>query len=212
MIKVSRNDPFDLNLCMRGLGVMMTYMHSDLYEFMYYLTFKRTMKSYSQEFNDAWAQGIEEIDFFEKTDDPFVKNCTHAHNSIADAKMELVVRFGIDEVEDLEDEEMVLQSTRFRPYFLLYKRSKSYKKLKLYYERTLTGFIECLYWYACALTARSYKIPLVLKRQLALPDDESLRLLNQDDNNVELLKELISELQKDLQELKTLNIKKPVKK
>jgi len=197
---------------MRGLGVLMTYMHSDLYEYMYYLTFKRTMKSYSKEFNDAWAQGIDDIDFFGKTDDPFVKNCNHVHDQIIDCKLELMVRFGIDEVEDLENEALILQSTRFRPYFLLYKRSKSYKKLKLYYERTLIGFTECLYWYACAITAQSYKIPLVLKKQLVLSDQESLRLLNQDDNNVELLKDLIQRLQKDLGALKLLDIKKAAKR
>lgn len=75
-----------------------------------------------------------------------------------------------------------------------HKRAKSYKKLKLYYESTVAGIIECLYLYACAITVQSYKIPLVFKRQFRLEGEAWGRLLNHDDNSVELIKELISKL------------------
>jgi hypothetical protein len=211
-MKVSRNDPFDLSLSIRGLGVMITYMHSDLYEYMYYLTFKRAMKTHSREFSDPWEQAIDNLDFFAQTDDPFVLNLHSASIKLINAKHELNIRWGIDEEEELSDDHIVFQSQRYRPYLLLFKRSKSYKKLTAYYERSLTEFIDCLYSYACAYTAQSFKIPLVLKRQFKLPGPESLRLLNQDDNNVALLKELITNLSKDLEELKLLREKKYKKK
>lgn len=203
-MKISRNDPYDLDLFIRGLGVLLTQMHSDLYEYIYYLTFKRSMKAYAKDFNDPWEQAIEHLDFFEKIEDPFVQNCLSAQQRLIDCKVELTLRFGIDEVEDLEDPLMSVQALRYRPYMLVFKRSKSYKKLKLYYERSLSEFIESLYLYACALTAESYKIPLVLKKRLNLPDEESFRLLNQDDHTVELLTELIKGLKKDLSDLRLL--------
>ncbi|MET1055989.1 MAG: hypothetical protein ABWY16_11830 [Pedobacter sp.] len=211
-MKVSRNDPFDLNLSVRGLGVMITYMHSDLYEYMYYMTFKRAMKSHGKEFTNAWTESIDHLDFFEQTDDPFVNNIYTATGRLIDAKHELNIRWGIDEEEDLNDALIVEQAQRYRPYLLLFKKSKSYKKLTQYYERALTEFISCLYSYACAYTAQSFKIPMVLKKQFNQPGAESLRLLNHDDNTVALLSELISGLKEDLEELITLREKKYKKK
>lgn len=211
-MKVSRNDPFDLNLSIRGLGVIITYMHSDLYEYMYYLTFKRSMKSHQKEFSDPWAPHIDNLDFFLETGDPFVLNLYSATLKLINAKRELTLRWGIDEEEELADPYIVAQSTRFRPYLLLFKKSKSYKRLTAYYERALSEYISCLYSYACAFTAESFKIPLILKRQFDLPGAESLRLLNQDDHNVALLKDLITDLSKDLEELKALRLKKYQKK
>ena len=52
-MKNSRNDPFDLNLCIRGLGSLVTSLHSDIYEYAYHLTFKRSMKMYASEFYDT---------------------------------------------------------------------------------------------------------------------------------------------------------------
>lgn len=203
-MKISRNDPFDLNLCIRGLGTLLTYMHSDIYEYTYFLTFKKSMKLYARDFNDPWEQPINHDDFFEGIDDPFVQNCRETMGRLIECKFEVSLRFGIDEEDDLRDEDIIAQAQRFSPYLMVYKRSKSYKKLKLYYERTLSEVIESLYLYACALTAKSYKIPLVLKRQFNLPEQESLKLLNHDDNNVELLATLITELKKDLDGLRLL--------
>jgi hypothetical protein len=207
-MKVSRNDPFDLHLSIRGLGVMLTYMHSDLYEYMYYLTFKRSMKAYSKEFGDPWNDEIEHLDFFARIDDPFVINLYSASLKIINAKQELIVTWGLNEVEDLNENDIIAESQRYKPYLLLYKKSKSYKKLTAYYERVLGEFISCLYAYACAYTAQSFKIPLVLKRQFSLPEPESLRLLNQDDHDVAFLKELISNLRKEHCELINLREKK----
>jgi len=207
-MKVSRNDPFDLNLSIRGLGVMMTYVHSDLYEYMYYLTFKRAMKSHVKDFKDAWDQHIEDLEFFRDTNDIFVLNCFSAAFRIIAAKQELVVRWGIYEQEDLLTREIISESYRFLPGILIFKRSKSYKKLTAYYERALSECIEAFYFYACIFTASSNKIPLVLKRQFKQPGAASLRLLNHDDHNVQLLSDLITGLTKDLEELKALRAKK----
>jgi hypothetical protein len=210
-MKLSRNDPFDLNLCMRGLGVLITYMHSDIYEYVYHFAFKKPLKSYARDFKDPWEQPIEHDDFFKELNDPVVTNSLHTMERLIDCKLELNLRFGIDEIEDLDNDVIVSESDRFKPYLLVHKRSKSYKKLKQYYERTLTGFIESLSLYACALTAQRYKIPLVLKRQLSLPGQESLMLLNQDDNNVELIKDLVIALKQDLSDFKSLNQHKTLK-
>jgi len=207
-MNISRNDPFDLNLCMRGLAVLITYLYSDVYEYLYYFTFKRILKPYAKEFNHAWEVSIEDLVFFKDSEDPIVRNCYSVQHRLIDYKFQLNLRLGVDEEEEIANELVDLQANRYWPYILVHKRAKSYKRLKLHYERALSGYIECLYLYACALTAQSYKIPLLLKKQLNMPGQDGLRLLNKDDNNVALLMELISELKKDLSDLSLLTQKR----
>ncbi len=190
-MKNSTKDPFDLNLCMRGFGNRLTTVHSDVYEYCYYLTFKRSMKMYASEFNDPDDAPVHDLGFFETTGDAYVTNCFQALKSLINCKLELINRFGIIEEDDLDDERLRLESDRYKPYFLRSKRSKSYKRLKLYYERLLVETIKCLSTYVCVLTAKSYKVPRVLKKQMLLPEPECYRLLNPDDNNVMLLQEII---------------------
>ncbi|TKC59186.1 hypothetical protein FBD94_16780 [Pedobacter hiemivivus] len=203
-MKISRNDTFNLNLCMRGLGVLVTYMHSDIYEFIYHFTFKKSMKLYAKDFKDPWKDSIDHHDFFFDIDDPLVQNCVIALERLIDYKHEITLRFGIDEVEDMNDEFIASQAWRFESYRLVYKQSKSYQQLIPYYDRTLSSVIHSLFLYACALTAQSYKIPRVLKSQVNLPDGDNFRLMNHDDNNVELLINLIVELKKNLEEFRGL--------
>ena len=198
-MSISRNDPFDLNLCVRGLGNLVTRMHSDTYAYMYNFTFKRALKSLSEDFNDPWENGIDDLEFFDNVDDTFVKCCMKAHDKLVYFKMDLTLRFGIDEEEDILNEVIVAEQERFKPYFLAHMQSKNYKTLKRFYERTLSESIKSLYLYACAITAKSYKIPLVLKKQLTHSEGDPLRLLNHDDNTVELLVQLIMGLKKDLE-------------
>lgn len=207
-MKISRNDTFNLNLCIRGLGVSVTYMYSDIYEFVYHFTFKKSMKLYRKDFKDPWEQSIDDHDFFLKIDDPVVQNTLAAMEKLMDYKIEIYRRFGVDEEEDLSDEFVVSQALRFKTFRLVYKQSKSYKKLRSYYDRTLSSVIANLSLYACALTAQSYKIPLALKSHLNLPDFDNFRLLNRDDNNVELLIDLIVELKKSLDGFRVLIITK----
>lgn len=211
-MKPSRNDLFDFNLCMRGLGNLVTHMHSEIYEYVYYFTFKKSLKSYQRDFSDPWEQHLEDDEFFRATDDPVVICCLDTMQRLVDYKLKLNLIFQIDEMNDLRDEMIITESTRFQPYLLTYKHSKSYRKLKGYYERTLSGFINSLLLYACALTAQSNKIPLVLKRQLKLPGATSLRLLNQDDVHVEMLKELTTALMRDLETFSILSLPKTLRR
>lgn len=206
-MKISTKDQFNLNSSIRGLSLLTMHIYSDIYEYTYHFTFKKTMKSYAKDFNDPWGQYIGEAEFFQKIDDPFVQNCLSAELKLINFKEELMLRFGIDKGES-EDEMVILQSQRFRPYLLHSKRSKSYKKLGLYYERSLAETIDCLYLYACAITAQSYKIPQVLKKQFKFPEQECLKLLNYNDSNVDLLMQLIIGLKRDLNELRLLIMKK----
>ncbi|MGY0036433.1 hypothetical protein [Pedobacter sp. NJ-S-72] len=205
-MKISTKDQFNLDSSFRGLGLLTVQLYDDIYEYMYHFTFKKVMKSYANDFNDPWKQYIDEVEFFETIEDPFVQNCIRTEGKLMTFKFKLISRFGVDDEE--ESKTAILQAERFKPYILRYKHSKSYKKLRLYYERTIVETIDCLYLYACAITAQSNKIPLVFKRQFKLPEPECMKLLNHDDENVELLMELIVELKKDLNEIRLLIMKK----
>lgn len=202
-MEISKNDTFNVNLCMRGLGVLVTTMHSDIYEFIYHLTFKKSMKIYANDFKKPFEDIITHDEFFSKIDDPYVQNFMIPMNKLIEFKLEIMLRFGIDEAEDLEDD-FILSQSKFKPYRLVFKRSKSYSKLLTYYDRSLSSTINCLSLYACALTAKSYKIPMVLKAQLKQPGMDNLHLLNRDDHNVELLLDLIAELKTSLEAFRTL--------
>lgn len=203
-MKNSRNDLFKLNLCIRGLGNLVTDLHSDIYEYAYILTFRRSMKIYAKEFYDPDDAPMNDLEYFSKTGDLYVTNCYRSIMKLIDYKLELTKRFGIDETEDLLNGAIILESERYKPYCLISKRSKSYKKLVLYYERLLVESIKSLYTYACVLTAQSYKIPRVLTKQFELPEPDCYRLLNSDDNNVLLLNALIVDLKIVLLDLRRI--------
>lgn len=203
-MKTSTKDPFDLDTCIRGLSMLLSSVHSDLYEFVYFFTFKKSFKAYYSEFNNPWELPVEDGFFFEDIEDPYVQNALMTFSRIGAFKDELNVRFGIDEDGDREDAKYVFEGMRFKPYQAFFKRSKSYKKLTLSYERSLSELIHSLFLYASALTAQSNKVPLLLKRQFKLPGDESFRLLNLDDDQVVMLISLMKELRKKLNEVRLL--------
>jgi hypothetical protein len=90
----------------------------------------------------------------------------------------------------------------------VYMYTKSYKKLKVYYERTLISHINYLYTIACMFSASKYRIPRVLKNNFKIDDPASLRLLNHDDGLITLISEAIELLMghlQDLNKLKTLS-------
>ncbi|WP_316821245.1 hypothetical protein [Pedobacter gandavensis] len=201
-MKTSANDPFDLDTCIRGLSMLMASVHSDFYEFVYYFAFKKSFKKYAKDFNNPWESPIEDGAFFDDVEDPYVQGCIKVFSLIGNAKTDLNTWFGINEYQDSQSAKYVFEGMRFRPYQAIFKRSQSYKKLRLTYERSLSELIHSLFLYACAMTAESNKIPLVLKKQFKLNGDESFRLLNRDDDQVALLIELMKELKKILNDLR----------
>lgn len=213
IMKTSRNDPFDLDTCIKGLSMMISTVHSDFYEFVYYFTFKKSFKEYYSEFNDPWDFPIGDGTFFDDVDDPFVQSGLNAFTFTGLAKFELDGWYSFVPYEDYdvteEETRVYYEGQRFKPYQMHYKRSKSYKKLKLGYERSLAEFIHSLFLYSCALTAQSNKVPLVLKKQFNLTNDDAFRLLNKDDDKVVLLIDLMKRLRKILIDLR-LNIYTPV--
>ena len=202
--KVSAKDQFDLKLFISGLVRQMTELNSNIYEFAYYFTFKRARKAFSREYYDPYDMFIEEMQFFKDTNDLVVINTCSVREKIIAFKVELMKRYLIDEMENSIDPTAIEQSQRFAPYRMVFKKSKSYKKLKVYYERSILEYIEYLYKAACVLTASNYRIPLVLKKQFLKEEALSLRLLDTDNDIVVLLQEFITGLRKDLAELRSI--------
>ncbi|WP_442591887.1 hypothetical protein ACSBL2_11725 [Pedobacter sp. AW31-3R] len=210
-MKTSVNDPFDVDICLRGLGNMISLIIDDVYEYAYVLTFKRSMKMYSKEFHDPDEVPVLDLAFFQNTGDLYVTNCAEANGKLVAYKLKLINILNIDEIHDFNDEVLDNEGDRYKPYYLMYKKSKSYKKLRQYYERLLVETIKCLFTYACVLTAQSYRVPSILRKQFNLPDDQCFRLLNTDDLHVQLLIELIIDLKKSLAELREITEKQLAK-
>jgi hypothetical protein len=207
--KITAGDPFDYQLFLRGVANQILQMNSNVYEFAYYFTFKRTRKDYANEFNDPYDMPIDQEQFFLETGDPVVINCCEVTKKICLVKREILKLLCIEEFDNDNDPIADLQSARYAPYRLTFKRSKNYKKLKMAYERALVAYLEYAYTVACAITASKYRIPQILKKQYLLDDTLSLRLLNSDNPVVDLLIDMIIGLRVDLAALRAIGVKKP---
>lgn len=206
------SDTFDLKLSIRGLAHQIMYTYSDLYEYAYYFTFKRGVKVYEHKFQDPFDSHLMDDEFLSNSSNPLVRNCYRVIKRLSDCRNELIFNWGIDEEEDLANKIIHQQAMRYNPYKLNYKVGKSYKRLQLFYERTLAENIAYYYLFASAITAQNYRIPEVFRKQFELPVPECLRLLNQDDHNVFLLAKLICGLNDDLNELKLVERRKLLKR
>ena len=209
--KPSANDPFDLDLLIRGVLLQLIEMGSNLYEFSYTFTFKRTMKAYAGEFNDPFEKMIDQWDFFLDTGDPVVINCVRVEQMINKLAHDLRVLFGLDLQDVVADQMARHESARFAPLRLLYKRSKSYKQLKLCYEQSILDYIAYFYRIATVITVGKYKIPPIFNKQFILDEHVSLWLLNSDDATVVLLQDMIGLLRLQLEDLRAVPVKKKSK-
>ena len=205
--KITANDIFNRRISIEGLIFQLTQMNNNLYEFAYYFTFKRSRKSYRNEFYDPYEVQIPEWEFFRGIEDPVVQHCYSTGMLLHDLAHELLKRTGKDILHYRKDREGWAEAERFAPFSLISKNSKSYKRLKLYYERSLIEYIEYCYKYACVFTASKYRIPQVFKKQFLLEEAVSLRLLNSDDDIVAMLIECIGSLRQLLADFRALGVK-----
>jgi hypothetical protein len=202
--KISANDSFDDSLFIRGVVHQLLHMYSNVYEFRYYFTFKKTRKRFSKEYHNPYKMSIFEEQFYLDTGDLVVRNCCSVLRKISVLKGQLMTSFAIDEMENMRDKVAEIQAKRYAPYRLIFKKSKSYKKLKVYYERSLLEYINYLYKVASVITCSNYRIPKVFGKQFLLENAVSLRLLNIDNDVVAAIKEVIEGLRKDLADLRSL--------
>lgn len=193
-MKTSSKDHFELKLCIGGLAMALIQMNSRLYEYAYYLTFKRTFKNYTKEFNDPWEMPIDDHEFFWDIADPYVQQCIKSMGLLSDAIEALLLRNGLYAQDVLNNFGFGRESERYIPNQWIPLHKKSYKSVTFYCEYYLEEIINTLYYYACALTLRSYTIPVVMRTKLDYSPTGSFRFLNLDDNEVASMVDLLSEL------------------
>lgn len=174
-MKTTRNDPFDLDLCIRALGNQLTYMHTDIYLFMYSMSFKSSGKPSDYEFEEELYNFNENMEFFMNCDNSFVKACCSICITIINYKVELCSKWGIKEQDDLENEMISEDALRYNPRYLGKIKRKNFLKLSLSYLKTLEGIVKCLYAYLGAVTIESYKIPMAPKQLLNLYNKHYLK-------------------------------------
>jgi len=210
IVKPSAKDPFDLELLIKGLIYQLIEMSSNTYEYTYYFTFKRSMKSYADHFNDAFEMPVDDQQFFLNTGDEVVINCCRVDKILIKLERALALSFGLELDQVAEDVDAETQSLRFAPLRMMYKHSKSYKKLKMFYERSVQDYIAYLYKICCVLTTRKYRIPSVFYKQFA-KNESPFWLLNAEDKTIMLLTQAITSLKFELQLLRDLATTKKVK-
>jgi len=206
--KPSSKDTFDLNLLIRGFLYQLPFIRGNNYEYAYYFTFKRSMKAYAHEFSDPWEMMIDSDQFFLNTGDPVVVNCCKVSDSFTALEVELCNRFGIDNMEVVLDPVARYEGERYKPFRSCFKRLKNYKRLKIQYEGALQDYIDYLYRIGCVITTGKYRILPIFNRYFAGDEEASLRLLNDDDHIIVLIKRCIGEVRGFLNELKELDNKK----
>ena len=204
-MKASVNANFDRNLCLRALGVRLTFMRSNTYEYLYHMNFKRRMRRYSRTYRDPFKQHISKIEFFDGNKDPFYQHIYDVHILLRDWQNDFMYRMGcLSSWDDVQDEDILRESWRYADRNLVLKRSKSYDRLKLHFEKALVSYIHVVYRYACVLTVKNHRLPHQFKPLLSVYDNSSLRLLNTDDDHVCFLIDLLAKLVRHYKAVKKL--------
>ncbi|EDM38901.1 hypothetical protein PBAL39_22550 [Pedobacter sp. BAL39] len=201
----SENDAFEFDLLIRGLVIVLTSMWSDVYDYNYYLAFKKSKKSYPKEFHNSIYQPIEHLVFLGGVDDPFVQNGYQTFSRISRFKHAFNFRHLIYERTDLNDRDICTESGRFSACKLIRMDSKSYKQMRVSYQGVLVDFISTLYKYASALTVQSNKIPRGFANQFRNGGNGKYKRLDTNIIEVSLLLDLILSIESNLAEFITLN-------
>jgi hypothetical protein len=207
-LKIYVTDPFNYKLSLEGFNLRLAFMQSEIYDYTCTWTFRKEYKAFANDFEDRWDELVDDFEFFLRTEDPWVMHAVKVRKTMLQFADRLEEDYGLDWSIVEYDPEILAQSKRYAPFELVYMYTKSYKKLKLYYERTLISHINYLYTIACMFSAGKYRIPRVLKHNFKIDDPASLRLLNHDDELISLISEVIELLMghlQDLNKLKTLS-------
>jgi hypothetical protein len=203
-LKIYVTDPFNKELSLRGFLLRLVFMHSDIFYYTCTWAFRKEYKAFADDFEDRWHELDTDPNFFLLTGNPWVIHGVEVRETLLQLVYGLGQKYGLDWCIDREDPEILAQSKRYAPYELVYMSTKSTKKLKLYYERTLISHINYLYSIACMFSAGKYRIPRVLKHNFKIDDPASLRLLNHDDELISLISEVLELMMGHLQDLNKL--------
>ena len=192
-MKKGKNDQFDEVICKKALATVIIELYTSMLDFGYFFTFKNELKCYEKEFKNPVEQPILDLAFFADIRDPVVQHSLSVAMALIDFSLAYNLRHGIDA------EEQIMCSTidfgevdRYLPTRPRGICSQSYARLFFYYERYLEETINCLYYYCCALSVKSYKLTLDMKKHINQISEESYRIINMEDTDVELLTNLIT--------------------
>jgi len=199
-----RHDVFNYELCIGGLVAAVINLHSHHYEFCYFISFKRAMRLYANEFTHPWNFPVPDTDFFDDVDDPIVQHSAKSTLLLIDFNEIMMLRHGLHDEEIMQSEEFEKEVTRYLPSFIYSMKDKPYSRLLFMYERFFEESINTLYYYACALSMRTYDFPTKMRLEVDYTHPETLRYLNTDDPDVALLADLIASLQQECKILYTL--------
>ncbi|TCC88058.1 hypothetical protein EZ428_20255 [Pedobacter frigiditerrae] len=197
------SDHFDLKHCLKGLGLFMIMSYTQAYYFCFYLTFKKSLKSLANEFKDAEDHQITDYDFFKDIDDPLVRHAHSLFSLLSTYFRVYELRNGLNDVELVEWDDTV-ESNRYSPSLFYFGRKTSYVKIAFAYERYVEELENSFYYYCCALSLKSYQIPLNMRTRLDYSATGSFRYLNVEDYEVNSMIELIGQLQEQHKLLKEL--------
>jgi len=196
-----RHEVFDYELCIGGLVAAVINLHSHHYEFCYFLSFKKSMKLYANDFTHPWDFPVPDTDFFDDVDDPVVQHSSRATLILIEFNNTMMLRHGLHDEEVMQSEALEKEVSRYLPSFYYSMKNKGYSRLVFMYERFFEESINTLYYYACALSMRTYDFPMKMRLEVDYTHPESLRYLNTDDSDVALLADLIAALQKECKDL-----------
>ncbi|RZK39179.1 MAG: hypothetical protein EOO90_19760 [Pedobacter sp.] len=200
-MKPRKSDLYDYATTKAHLALNVINAYSLLFDYCYYITFKRTLKEYKEEFSDPYEQPIWDLDFFTDVDDAYVQQLSKISGILVEYSADFLFRNGMDDekVQNLFDEE---QALRYAPANRHYIYKKGYRQLLIDTHQYIESVIETLYLYACAITMESYQLPKYMRCKVVYTLDESLRFLNLENYEVNTLTELILILDNEKEKLK----------
>ena len=182
-MKTSVKESFDRELCLRALDVRLSFMLSDVNEYINCM-------------NDVDKPSLPEKNLSGICKDAFVQHIFNVRFVLLKWQETLRGIIGDpDSMDEAKRAEAYNFSLRYQEYNLHYKRSKSYDSLKVHFERALASYIHVIYRYACMLSLKGYIIPPGFERQFLHGGGDYLWLLDSNDTQVGAQIAFIKELE-----------------
>ena len=202
---MNKNAPFDYNLCIAALLITANDIQTQFYNFCLYLTFKKSLKNYGYDLNNLDEDNlIRDADFFETVDDPFVVRSYETMGISFPIADDIELRHGLSVMDCYADREVQREATRYQPIMRDDLITKSYARVLFYYINFYDSVLLSLYYYACALSVGSYKIPKFMRTRLDYSFAGSFKFLNLENQDVLMVLEAMESFLEEQQKVKDL--------
>ncbi|WP_316797685.1 hypothetical protein [Pedobacter frigidisoli] len=202
---MNKNAPFNYKTCLSALLYTTREIQTQFYDFCLFLTFKKSLKHYGYNLRELDEEIlVQDTDFFATVEDPFVVRSYQSMIVCITLADDIELRHGITTFECLNSTEIEEASSRYSPTIQDHLITKSYAQLLFYFITFYDSILLSLYYYACALSLKSYDIPIRMRTRLDYSFEGSYKHLDLKNADVVMILETMEGFIKEQLNIKDL--------